>query len=115
MAQRNDIFGLLPETLFVPSGATNAILVEGKATEIGSVLNYLSGGTLWIMGVTGGATLTDAQLATAFDGATLRFLVQSGQAVNIDGAPRYYLASTGATTTCQLLRGLGTPGGYNIP
>lgn len=112
MSQRNDIFGLIPETLYVPSGATNALLIEGEVGEAGSVLNYLSGGTLWIMGVTGGQTLSAATLASQFTGATLLFLVQSGQALNIDGAPRYYLAATGATVTCQILHGLSAPGGY---
>lgn len=112
MSQRNDLFGLVPETLHIRAGATHALLLEGKAWEAGSVLNYLSGGTLWIMGVTGGQTLSAAQLASDFNGATLLFLVQSGQAINIDGAPRYYLAATGATVVCQLLRGLAAPGGY---
>lgn len=112
MSQRTDVFGLVPETLFIPLGATSALLLDGDVGQVGSVLNYISGGTLWIMGVTGGQTLTAAQLASDFNGATLRFNVQSGQAINIDGAPRFYLAATGATVVCQLLRGLGTPGGY---
>lgn len=111
MSQQDDINGLFPQTIHIPSGATNCVLFETMSRQVAGVLEYVSGGTLWILGITIGQTLSPAAAASLFAGGTNIFLVRDGRSLNIDGWPRFYLASTGATSTIQILRGLG-PGSY---
>lgn len=107
---QDDIFGLKTFTRAIPSGFTNAVLVTNESFESGSVFEQVSGGTVWITGVSMGQTLSAADLDAIFTGATNLFLMQSGRSINIDGAPRYYVAATGATAVVQWLR--GTRAGY---
>ena len=107
MGSNTDVYGLFPSTLTIPLGITLPVLMEAKQLQTSGALEYLSGGTLWILGITYGQTLAADAAATVFAGGTFIYNVQSGRAINIDGAPRFYLAATGATVVCQLLRGLG--------
>lgn len=104
---QSDVYGLQPQTFYVGEGATAAVLVEMKSHEVGLVLDYLSGGTLYILGVTIGQTLSAAEALSAYSGGTNIWLVKDGQPLNIDGNPRFYLASLSATTQVQILRAQG--------
>lgn len=107
---QDDIFGMITSQRAIPSGVTNAVLVEGQPFESGSVFEQVSGGSCLIIGVTMGQTLSAANLDSLYTGGTALFLLQSGRSINIDGAPRYYVAAIGATAVVQWLR--GTRSGY---
>lgn len=109
MAQ-DDVFGVKPSTRAVPPGVTNAVLVEGLEFETGSIFEQVSGSSVVILGTTFGSTLGAGDLAALYNGGTAMFLVQSGRSINIEGAPRYYVAAIGATAVVQWLR--GTRAGY---
>jgi len=96
------VFGLETGRFAVPLGATNAILVEGVAGQNAIQLKYLSGGTLEVVGVSYGVTLTAVQLAarTGTD-----YLVGSSEIWSIDGPCRFYLSATGATAVVCFMRG----------
>ncbi len=97
----DSIFGLGTTQIMIPPGATLGVLVEAVAGQNSIILKYLSGGTLYVMGVAAGATLSAADLA----GATGHYLVGTSEILNIDGPARFYLASLGATTVVCAMRG----------
>lgn len=104
MADSNNIFGVIAEQLVIPPGATLAVLMTGNAGQCSEVLKYYSGGTLQILGVTVGTTLTAAQLVSA--GNSGGYIFGTSEALTVDGAARYYLMATGATCVVMHLRGL---------
>ena len=102
-----DVFGVLPSTFSVPVGATNAVLVQGLVNQIGSVLEQISGGSVYLLGVTAGMTASASELASQFNGGTAFFLIQTSKSISMDGSPRYYLMATGSTGVVQILNALG--------
>lgn len=108
MSRQEDVYGLFPETFYVAQGASALVLIDFKEKQVAGVLDYLSGGTLYVIGgATAGQTLTPAQGTAIFAGGTALFLVKSGQPISISGWPRFYLCSMGATSQVQILRGEG--------
>lgn len=104
MADENRIFGLDTVPFIIPPGATLAVLITGSEGQAAQLLKYGSGGSLQIMGVTLGVTMSAAQLVSA--GNSGGYLFGTSEAVSVDGAARYYLMATGATTTVYQIRGL---------
>lgn len=90
--------------LTVPAGYSNALLVTPADGEIASTLKYFAGGSLEILqaGVSQGLGFsTPVQTAVAQG-----YLLGTSEVINTDGAVRFYLAATGATTQAYYLRKL---------
>jgi len=105
----DSVFGLRTERLTVPVGATLALFVEGIDDQNSLTMQYLSGGTLEIIGATYNTgtfqtTLPVTSLATL---SGTGYLVPTSIAITFDGAPRFYLSATSATTIVQIIRGIG--------
>lgn len=106
-AQQDKIFGLYPQQVFVPPGATNAVLVQPVAGEQAVIIKYFTGGSCSLIQAPPGATLTGPELVSY--GNTGGYLLGTTEAVSIDGPARYYLMAIGATATIMLLKGLSAP------
>lgn len=98
----DSIFGLATSRIEVPPGSTQAVLFEALAGQNSVLLKYFSGGTLEILGVSTGVTLTAVQLAAANQSG---YLMGTSEILALDGPVRCYLSSTGATTTVMVIRG----------
>lgn len=105
-SSNDSIFSLQTDRINVGLGATLAVLYDQTATQNSILLKYFSGGTLEIIGVSFGVTLTAAQMATA---SGTGYVVGTTEILSIDGPARFYLMSTGATTVVMSIRGK-TPG-----
>lgn len=97
----DSIFGLGTTQIAVPPGATLAVLVTAVAGQNSSLFKYGSGGTLYILGVAEGATLTGTELAQA----TSHYLLGTSEILSLDGPVRFYMASLSATTVVYAMRG----------
>jgi hypothetical protein len=106
MSRESDIQRLFPRTIVIPTGVTAAVLIDSTPYASGTVLQYVSGGTCWILGATYGLTASGASLLNTFTGGTSIALLMSGLALNLDGSPSFYLGATGATVTVQIIGGL---------
>ena len=102
----DSIFSLYTQRVTVPLGATNLVLVDGNAIAgANSVLiKMVSGGTLEILGVTTGVTLSAAAGASA-QAAGGGFPMDTSTLIPISGPVRFYMAATGATCVAQLMWG----------
>lgn len=103
MGRENNIYGVSAAVITVGIGASLARLIEPVPGECASVIKYFTGGSLEIIGAPPGTTYAGATV-TALAGTG--YLFGTAEAMNIDGAGRYYLIATGATAQCYLLRGL---------
>lgn len=106
MADSNAVFGVTTGQFTLTSGVTNALLVDGGTVPgCNSVyLEYFAGGTVQILGVTYGATLTGAQLVAA--GVTLTgFVLPTGRGIAMDGPARFYLAAASTQSIVQFIFG----------
>lgn len=99
----DSIFGLTAGFFAVPVGLTNAILVDGSQVKAcnSTQLKFSSGGTCLVVGVPGGATLTQAQLASASG-----YLLSANEVLSLAGPARFYLANTGATSIVYFIQGM---------
>lgn len=110
MSRQDDLAGFAPLQQIVPPGITNAVLISDPAYSVGGAIEYVSGGSLLIMRAPGqvngtyGSTYSGAELIAGYSAG--QFWKVGAGALNYNGAARYYLAATGATASCQLLRGL---------
>lgn len=96
----DSIFAFGTTQLVVAAGATNAILIEPRAGQVNMRMDVLTGGSMFIIGVTMGQTLTAASLAFG----SSHWLVPSSH--TIAGPARFYLAAGGATGVIMALIGL---------
>lgn len=98
-----NIMGFGSSQLIVAPGATNALLVFPAAGQNYTRLKYGSGGSLEIIGVPDGVTLTAAQLVSASGN---HYLVGTTEVIDIPkSAPRFYLSALSATTIVFYLEG----------
>jgi len=106
MARELTAYGFAATFLAVPATAASALLVSPVAGQISVSIKNFGGGSMEIMKAPAGATLSNG---TA-DGLSLSagYLMEAGEVVNVDGAPKFYLAATGATATAYLLIGLSS-------
>lgn len=104
----DSVYGFQPSRLTIGSGATLATWVTNVAGQNSLTLKYISGGTLEIIGAT---SINGVQTTIALtDLAALSgngYLIAANESLSFDGAPRFYLSATGATTIVQILRGMG--------
>lgn len=93
----DNVFSVLPQRIIIGVGATAAQLFDASTTPGANsiILKYFSGGTLEILGVTTGVTLSAAELIAA---AGSGYIMGSSEILNIGGPVRLYLAASGATT-----------------
>lgn len=98
----DSIFSFGATRISVSPGATNGVLIRGGALENSTIFKMLSGGTLEILNVTEGATLSAAQLAAAVGTG---YPMDVGEKLAIDGSPWFYVISTGATSVAARLTG----------
>lgn len=101
-SSNDSVYGLETSRINVGVGSTIAILVEPIVGQQNIVLKYFSGGTLEILGVSAGVTLTAAQLGTANQTG---YLMGTTEVLTLDGPARFYLSSTAATTIVMVIRG----------
>lgn len=109
--QQSDNSGFIGQMIIVPSGATNAVLMEAVGGQGSAIIKYGSGGSLEIVqapcaGIsfpTGATTWAGASLV-ALNGTG--YLMGAAEAIQYDGAARYYLIATGATAIAYSLKGL---------
>ena len=82
--------GLLAQRVNI--GLSSIIGVTVSAGQLGCIFQFISGGSLEI----GGATLTWGN----------GFIVAPGSALNLNQSSTFYLAASGATAVCQVLKSL---------
>lgn len=99
MARELTAYGFTAGQYVVGVGASFSVLVQAAPGEISSTVKYFSGGSLELIGCTGPG-------ATGGVVAGSGYLFDAGEAVNIDGAARYYLCATGATAIAYFAKGL---------
>ena len=104
----DSVFGLQTSRITVPVGATVAVFVQGVTAQVSFSMQYISGGTLEILGATllgtVFSTLPVTDLATA---SGTGYLLPTSAAISFMGTPRFYLSSLAATTIVQVVRGIG--------
>lgn len=96
------VYGLGSTRIVVPVGATNALLFTPIVGQNGTLFKYWSGGTLEVIGVPAGVTLTAQNLADANGN---HYLLGTSEVLSLDGPARFYLSSTGSTTVLMALIG----------
>lgn len=107
VSSSDTIFGLGTTNIAVPTGATNALYFTQNAGQRSTTIKNIGGGTLYVIGMAAGATLSAAQLAT---NASSHYLMDVGEVLSIDGPVSYYLCSLSATTiVCPIV---GKSAGY---
>lgn len=107
MSRQTDIYGVTCEVLNVGAGPTFAQVVVACQYEVASVLKYASGGSLVVMGCPPGSTHTGATITFL---TSRSYLMDVGEALNFDGANRYYVVATGATAVAYVMHTVGSPG-----
>jgi hypothetical protein len=106
MARELTAYGFAVTQLIIPAGYSNALFVTPVNGQISSTLKWFSGSSLEIMGagaVTLGGGITTPPVQTA---AGQGYMLSVSEAVNTDGAVRFYLCATGATAVAHFLIGL---------
>lgn len=107
MSRQDDVQSLFTQALTVPLGLTLGVYMDQQPGEVTKTIKYLSGGTLWLIGCTGGATIAGATVAAL--GLTFAYAVGPTETLSFGGAARFYLAATGATVQVAVIRGI-SPG-----
>ena len=106
MADSNSLcHQLVTGTTILTAGATNAILYESEAGLIFTRIKILppgTGGSVIIIGVSQGVTLTGTSLVA---GITLGYCLGATEVFDIPGPARFYLASLGTALPIQVVRG----------
>lgn len=98
MARDLTAYGVhVTQVIILPTGAS-ALLMNPIDGEISSLIKYVSGGSLEIRHADPGSTNTIT--------AGLGYIMGTNEVLNFDGAVRYYLCATGATTVAYILKGL---------
>lgn len=115
MASSSDqIYGLQASRVNVGTGATLAFFLDVVPGQISTVIKYLSGGTLEIIGCTTNAAINDfskAAQGTTYSAADLAslsgtgYLMATNEVLSFAGPIRCYLSSTGATTIVHIIKG----------
>ncbi len=95
MSRETDLLSLVGERIIV--GLSSIIGVTVAPGQLGGILKYSSGGTLWI----GGLTLS----------VNAGYLVGGSESLSLDVCGTYYLAASGATVVTYSLR--GRSGGFD--
>lgn len=101
----DSVFGLGTTLLKIGVGSTIAQLITGVAGQNNLLLKVQSGGTLEIIGVPEGVTLTQAQLAAANQN---HYILGASEILSLGGPVRLYLSATGATTIVMCMRGIAS-------
>lgn len=103
---KDDTFSLGTTLLAVPVGGTLALYIPQQVGRNWTDLRYVAGGgTVSIVGVGQGVTLTAAQLAAGTPG----YYLSTTNALRIYGPTAFYVAGTGATSLVSQLSGF-SPG-----
>lgn len=118
----NQICGVLPEIVSVPSGITQAVYIRSVPYQEAVQLRLVAGGTLFILPASNGQTYVAGQtlVGSTIAGSTMAaiwatFGYQVGASgtesvVEIQGPAAFYLGSNGGTATVHLLRKLTQQG-----
>lgn len=107
----DNVTGVAPIQQTVPIGVSLAVFIADPAYTLGSIVKYVSGGSLFLIRASGevngvlGSTVSAASLVAAYNAG--EYYNFDSSALSINGAARYYLACVGATAVCQIVRGLG--------
>lgn len=101
----DSVFGVKTSLVTLLAGATLGQFVDVIDGQNGIMVQFLSGGTLYLSGTTtgtgtAGTTMGASALAAAFASAW----IMPTTPVSFDGLPRFYLMATGATTVVQIMR-----------
>lgn len=107
MSRDSDIKGFWSKQVAV--GLSAPVEVTGIINQVTGTMKYaVLGGTLEISGSTGIAQGLSYPVQTWGAG----YVMDAGEAITFDGAARFYLRSSGATSVVHILYGLGA--GYDI-
>lgn len=90
MSRSTDIYAFRGHRMYV--GLSAVIGVTVTPGQLATTIKHGGGGTLWA----GGPNV---------DGASLGYLVYTGEAINVDSSGTIYFVSAGATSTLYILRG----------
>lgn len=101
MARETTSSGFGCTTLIVPAGASNALLVIPQSEQVSMSLKYASGGSLEIFRAVKGGTMPTPAIVLGSG-----YPLGDSEIVNATGAPRFFLAATGATAVANLLIGI---------
>jgi hypothetical protein len=98
----DSIFNVGSTNVVVPVGATVAVYISPVAGQNTTLFKYFAGGTLQVIGVPYGVTLTGAQLVSA---VANHYIMGGSEILSFNGPLTCYLQAMGATTTVMMLRG----------
>lgn len=88
--------------MVIAPGATLAVYLAPIAGQNTTLLKYFSGGTLQLIGVPYGVTLSGSELVSAVGN---HYVIGLNEILSFDGPITCYLQATGATVTVMALRG----------
>lgn len=104
--EKNDVYYMQTQHAYIGPGSTLAqYFGPDERQNCWSILSA-SGGSLAIVGVTLGMTLSAAQLVAAGSSGYMQF--PSGGSKDIGGPACFYLLAQGATAVAHLARGYGS-------
>lgn len=105
MARELTAYAFAVTNMAIPATAASAALILPPAGSVSVCFGYASGGSLEIFRAPNGATATSVRTT---DGVTLGsgYLLTTSERVQVDGAPSFYLAATGATAVASFRFGL---------
>ena len=96
---KDDTFSVGTSLLAIPVGITLALYCPQLAGRNSVELRYVAGGTLCLIGVAPGTTLTAAQLDAQAGG----YYISTVNSLRIPGPAAFYLGATGATVLVSQL------------
>ncbi len=115
VTSEDSINNLITGRITVPPGATLAVLFDLSQYENSLLIKHLTGGTCEILGITNAPTIgygVTSQVGATIVGATLAalsgtgYLLNIGEAFEVDGPARFYLSNTGSTALFTFVKGL---------
>lgn len=95
MGRNLDLHGSHTTLMFIATGVSNAVRIEGDSKQISKLFQYVSGGTLYWHGTSN----------VPANGLTLGWLVGSTQVLTFNGPAAFWLSALGSTVVVQVATG----------
>lgn len=105
ISSADSVFQLQPTNVAVPTGSTMALYYPQQRGNVNTLIKYISGGTLLVLGVTPGITLAGASLVQAFSSNAF-YIMGTAEVLSLGGPTSFYLLASGTTAVACVLQGL---------
>lgn len=105
ISSQDSVFQLKPQNVTIAPGATLAVYYPQQMANVNTLVKYISGGTLLVVGATPGITLAAASLVQAFASAAF-YILGTAEVLSLGGPTSFYLMASGSTAVGSVLQGL---------